>query len=130
MAVYTLPDLPYDYTALEPAISGKIMELHHDKHHKAYVDAANTTLDKLEAARAGSDFASIVGLQKTLAFNLAGHANHTIFWKNMGPDGHRSARWPARSRDQRLLRLLRGLPGALHGCGHHDPGLRLGRTHL
>lgn len=88
MAVYTLPDLPYDYAALEPAISGKIMQLHHDKHHKAYVDGANTTLEKLEAARSGGDFGAIVGLEKTLAFNLAGHANHTIFWQNMGPDGH------------------------------------------
>lgn len=52
MAVYTLPDLDYDYGALEPHISGKIMELHHDKHHNTYVQGANTALEKLaEAAR-------------------------------------------------------------------------------
>lgn len=87
MAVYTLPDLPYDYAALEPAISAKIMTLHHDKHHKAYVDGANTTLDKLAAARDANDFGSIVGLQKTLAFHLAGHINHSLFWQNLGPAG-------------------------------------------
>ena len=47
MGQYTLPDLPYDYGALEPYISGQIMELHHSKHHAAYVTGANTTLDQL-----------------------------------------------------------------------------------
>ena len=51
MSVYTLPDLPYDYAALEPHYSAKIVELHHDKHHAAYVTGANTTLDKLAEAR-------------------------------------------------------------------------------
>ncbi|MHB1234858.1 MAG: superoxide dismutase, partial [Microbacteriaceae bacterium] len=54
MADYTLADLPYDYSALEPHISGRIMQLHHDKHHKAYVDGANTALAKLVEARAGN----------------------------------------------------------------------------
>ena len=56
MAEYTLPDLPYDYGALEPHISGKIMELHHDKHHAAYVKGANTTLDQLAEAREKDSF--------------------------------------------------------------------------
>jgi len=85
MPIYTLPDLPYDYSALEPAISGRIMELHHDKHHQTYVTAANAALDSLAAAREGGDFASVVGLQKTLAFNLSGHINHSVFWQNMAP---------------------------------------------
>ena len=51
MTTYTLPDLPYDYGALEPSYSGRILELHHDKHHKAYVDGLNTTMDKLAEAR-------------------------------------------------------------------------------
>jgi Fe-Mn family superoxide dismutase len=84
---YTLPDLPYDPAALEPHYSGEIVELHHGKHHAAYVAGANTTLDKLEAARAANDFATIVGLEKTLAFNVAGHVMHSIFWQNMSPDG-------------------------------------------
>jgi superoxide dismutase, Fe-Mn family len=83
---YALPDLPYDYAALEPHISGQIIELHHDKHHNAYVTGANTTLEKLAAARTDSDFAGIVGLEKTLAFNLSGHVLHSIYWTNMAPD--------------------------------------------
>ena len=86
MAVYTLPELNYDYAALEPHISAKIMELHHSKHHKAYVDGANTALDKLAEAREAGDFANVSKLEKDLAFNLGGHVNHTIFWNNMAPD--------------------------------------------
>jgi Fe-Mn family superoxide dismutase len=84
---YTLPDLPYDYSALEPHYSAKVLELHHDKHHKAYVDGLNTTMDKLEKVRASGDYSTIVGLQKTLAFNLSGHVLHSIFWKNLSPEG-------------------------------------------
>jgi Fe-Mn family superoxide dismutase len=87
MADYTLPDLGYDFAALEPNISGRIMELHHDKHHKAYVDGANTALAKLAEARDANDFGNVNKLQKDLAFNLAGHVNHTIFWTNLSPDG-------------------------------------------
>ena len=86
MAIYTLPDLDYDYGALEPHISGEIMRLHHDKHHKAYVDGANTALEKLSESRAKGDFATIGKLEKDLAFNLGGHANHCVFWKNMTPN--------------------------------------------
>jgi Fe-Mn family superoxide dismutase len=87
MAAYTLPDLPYDYAALEPHLNGQILELHHDKHHAAYVKGANDTLDRLAEAREKSDFASIVGLEKTLAFNLSGHVLHSLYWANMSPDG-------------------------------------------
>lgn len=87
MTVYTLPDLAYDYGALEPYVSGEIMELHHDKHHNAYVVGANTTLEKIDDARNKNDFGGIVGLEKTLAFNLSGHVLHTIFWQNLSPDG-------------------------------------------
>jgi Fe-Mn family superoxide dismutase len=84
---YSLPELPYDYAALEPHISGQIIELHHDKHHAAYVAGANTTLDKLAAARDADDFGAIVGLEKTLAFNVSGHVLHSIYWTNLAPDG-------------------------------------------
>ncbi len=87
MAEYTLPDLPYDYGALAPHIAPEIMELHHSKHHQTYVNALNDTLEKLAAARDKGDFGPIAGLEKTLAFNLGGHINHSIFWKNMSPDG-------------------------------------------
>ncbi|GAC1312525.1 MAG: superoxide dismutase [Acidimicrobiales bacterium] len=87
MAQYTLPDLPYDFGALEPHYSGQILELHHDKHHAAYVTGANTTLDKLAEAREKGDFGAVVGLEKTLAFNVSGHVLHSVFWKNLSPDG-------------------------------------------
>lgn len=87
MAVYTLPELPYDYAALEPHISAKIMQLHHDKHHAAYVAGANAALEQLAAARESGDHATINLLEKNLAFNLGGHINHSIFWKNLSPNG-------------------------------------------
>lgn len=85
--VYTLPDLDYDYGALEPHISAQIMELHHDKHHQAYVTGANTALEKLAEARESGEFGAINKLEKDLAFHLGGHVNHSVFWKNMSPDG-------------------------------------------
>jgi len=87
MTTYSLPDLPYDYAALEPAITGEILELHHSKHHAAYVKGANETLEKLEEARAKEQYEGLVGLEKTLAFNLSGHILHSIFWKTLSPDG-------------------------------------------
>ena len=87
MAEYTLPDLPYDYSALAPHIAPEIMELHHSKHHNTYVQGLNTTLDKLAEARDKNDFGAVVGLEKTLAFNLGGHVNHSAFWNNLSPDG-------------------------------------------
>ncbi len=87
MTKYVLPDLSYDYGALEPNISGRIMELHHDKHHLAYVNGANTALDALAEARDKNDLTMVNKFQKDLAFNLAGHVNHTVFWRNMSPEG-------------------------------------------
>src|SRR5919205_4378968 len=77
---YELPELPYDYAALEPHISARIMELHHDKHHATYVAGANTALEKMAEARANGDAAAAAKLSKDLQFNLGGHINHSIFW--------------------------------------------------
>ena len=87
MADYTLPDLAYDYSALEPSISGTIMELHHSKHHQTYVTGANTALAQLAEARDSGNLANVNKLEKDLAFNLGGHVNHSIFWTNLSPDG-------------------------------------------
>jgi len=87
MAQYVLPDLPYDYDALEPHISARIMELHHDKHHKAYVDGANKTLEQLAEARSAGDFSRLAGLERALAFHFSGHILHSLFWQNLSPDG-------------------------------------------
>src|SRR5215471_10733104 len=87
MNQYKLPDLPYDYNALEPHISGKIMELHHGKHHAAYVKGANSALDQLDDARYKEDFSRVPALERTLAFNVSGHVLHSIFWQNLKPQG-------------------------------------------
>lgn len=87
MSTYTLPSLDYDFAALEPHISGRIMQLHHGKHHAAYVAGANATLDAMAEAREKNDLTWINKLQKDLAFNLGGHVNHSIFWKNLSASG-------------------------------------------
>jgi Fe-Mn family superoxide dismutase len=85
MTKYSLPDLRYDYGALEPHISGRIMELHHDKHHAGYVKGANSALDRLAEARHNEKYDDMPALEKALAFNLSGHVLHSIFWENMSP---------------------------------------------
>jgi Fe-Mn family superoxide dismutase len=87
MPQYVLPALPYDFGALEPHISARIMELHHDKHHKTYVEGANKALEMLEEVRSGGDFSRIAAIEKALAFNLSGHVLHSLFWQNLSPDG-------------------------------------------
>ncbi|MFJ1752882.1 superoxide dismutase [Kitasatospora sp. NPDC088134] len=87
MGAYTLPDLPYDYSALERAMSAEILELHHSKHHLAYVNGANQTLEQLAEARDKEQFGNLVGLQKTLGFHLSGHVLHSLFWENLSPEG-------------------------------------------
>jgi Fe-Mn family superoxide dismutase len=87
MAKYVLPELPYDYSALEPHYSAEQLQLHHDKHHAAYVTGANTTLDKLAEARQKGDFAAINQMEKNLAFHVSGHILHSLLWKNMAPRG-------------------------------------------
>jgi Fe-Mn family superoxide dismutase len=87
MKPYVLPDLDYDFAALEPHISGEIMALHHGKHHKAYVEKANEALEKIDEARAKDDLSSLAALETALAFNASGHVLHSIFWKNLTPRG-------------------------------------------
>jgi len=87
MSNYSLPTLPYPYDALEPHLSGELLELHHSKHHAAYVKGANETLDKLTEARESKEFDHIGQLEKSLAFNISGHVLHSILWKNMSPNG-------------------------------------------
>jgi Fe-Mn family superoxide dismutase len=84
---YELPKLPYGYGSLEPVCSEEILTLHHDKHHAAYVKGANKALEKLTDARGTGDYATINQLEKDLAFNLSGHVLHSMFWKNLSPDG-------------------------------------------
>jgi Fe-Mn family superoxide dismutase len=89
MGTYALPDLPYDYSALAPVITPEILELHHAKHHAAYVKGANDTLEQIAEIRDKDQITptGLVGLEKTFAFNLSGHVLHSIFWQNLSPDG-------------------------------------------
>merc|ERR1719414_1252081 len=80
-AKHTLPDLPYDYNALEPVISAEIMQLHHSKHHQTYVNNYNVAQEKLADAVAKDDAGAIIGLHGALKFNGGGHINHSIFWQ-------------------------------------------------
>lgn len=79
-----LPNLPYGYDALEPVISKKIMELHHTRHHLAYVTGANAAMDRLEKARAGEGLdIDYKATMRDLSFHLNGHKLHSIFWQNL-----------------------------------------------
>jgi Fe-Mn family superoxide dismutase len=80
---YKLPELPYDYAALEPFLSGKLLELHHTKHHNAYVTGANTAVEQISEARDKDNVSAVNLLTKNFTFNLAGHVNHSLFWQNM-----------------------------------------------
>jgi superoxide dismutase, Fe-Mn family len=90
---FELPPLPYDYAALEPHIDEQTMRLHHDKHHQAYVDNANKALagtewenNSVESALAELD-AMPEEIRTAVRNNAGGHANHTLFWEIMSPDG-------------------------------------------
>ncbi|KAJ3052698.1 Superoxide dismutase [Mn], mitochondrial [Rhizophlyctis rosea] len=88
---HTLPDLPYDYNALEPFISAEIMQLHHSKHHQAYVTGLNTAEEKLHDAVSKNDITTQISLQQNLKFNGGGTgsdtcpSSHSIFWTNLAP---------------------------------------------
>jgi len=90
---FELPPLPYDFNALEPHIDARTMEIHHDKHHQAYVDNANKALDGTEWANHSVEqvLANLEILpneiQTAVRNNAGGHANHTLFWEIMSPDG-------------------------------------------
>jgi superoxide dismutase, Fe-Mn family len=90
---FTLPDLPYAYDALEPTIDARTMEIHHSKHHQAYVDNANKALEGTEWANASveSVLASLsampADIQAAVRNNAGGHANHSLFWTIMSADG-------------------------------------------
>lgn len=83
---HTLPQLPYDYAALEPIICREIMELHHTKHHQTYVNNLNAAEEQLAEAVAKKDPSKIIALGGALKFNGGGHINHTIFWQNLTPN--------------------------------------------
>jgi len=82
---HTLPDLGYDFNALEPYISADIMKIHYEKHHATYVNNLNVASEKLAEATAKGDVGAAIALGPALRFNGGGHINHSIFWKNLVP---------------------------------------------
>src|SRR5687768_7145696 len=92
---YTLPELPYDYSALEPHIDAQTMEIHHTKHHQTYVDKLNAAIEGTDLADRYPNvddllrnFSSIPSdVQGAVRNHGGGHSNHSLFWQIMGPDG-------------------------------------------
>src|SRR2546423_668965 len=120
---YQLPDLPYDYAALEPHIDEQTMRIHHDKHHQAYVDNANKALEGTEWADRPveailGDLDLIPEDKRTAVRNNAGgHANHSLFWEIISPEGCGAAQLPTLEGTPRCrcLRRARGLDVDLEG---------------
>jgi Fe-Mn family superoxide dismutase len=82
---YTLPDLPYSSDALQPHISKTQLEIHHDKHHAAYVNGANAILERLDKARQAGTDVDMKATLKELSFQVGGHIMHRLFWNNLAP---------------------------------------------
>ena len=109
----------------------EILELHHDKHHAAYVDGANATLEKLAAARAQTTTSSAINqLQKNLAFHVSGHVLHSLFWTNMSPDGGGEPDGELAAAIEEYFGSFDALRGQLTRGGAERAGLRLGRARL
>lgn len=84
---FELPALPYPKDALEPFLGEQTLTLHHDKHHRGYVDSLNKAEEKAAAARESGDYGDIRAISDAMAFNYSGHLFHSIFWTCMSPDG-------------------------------------------
>jgi Fe-Mn family superoxide dismutase len=81
----TLPKLKYSYDGLEPVFSAKLLELHHSKHHQAYVNNLNIAMEELEEAISKNNVEKISELSQSIKFNGGGHFNHSFFWDNLAP---------------------------------------------
>lgn len=82
---YQLPELTYGYNELEPYISEQQLKLHHDKHHQAYVNGANSLFEKLVKARQEKSDLDMKAVLKELSFHVGGHVLHSLFWQNLAP---------------------------------------------
>lgn len=87
MTDYSLPDLPYDYDALEPFLSKQVLEWHHDVHHQGYVNGWKGAEEALEEQRLEGEFTETGSILSSFTHNFAGHVLHELFWNNMDPDG-------------------------------------------
>jgi len=124
---YKLPDLPYDFSALEPVITGEIMQLHYSKHHNAYVTNLNAALEKFFNAQQKQDAAALAASLQAIKFNGGGHVNHSIFWNNLTPEKSGGGEPPKGKLLQeiqkefgsldRLIELLSAMTVAIQGSG-------------
>ena len=129
---FSVPDLPYDYNALEPHIDEETMRIHHDKHHQAYVDKANAALEGTEWA--DKDVEEVVAnlsdlpadKQGPVRNNAGGHANHSFFWQVMSPDGGGEPSGDLADGDQLDLRQFRRVQGSAQERRNRSVWLRLG----
>lgn len=80
-----LPELKFDYGELEPVLSARLMEVHHNKHHRAYVANFNKAIEEFHEASAANNFPKCQALHKQIGFNGGGHINHSLFWENLAP---------------------------------------------
>ena len=93
--MYDLPKLGYDYNALAPVISEDLLRLHHDKHHAAYVNGANTILQKRDKEKTDQADFETKATFKELSFHIGGHLLHSLFWENLAPPGTGGGEKPA-----------------------------------
>jgi len=126
----TLPDLPCtyptssrnpqwfsltphidDYGALEPAISGQIMELHHSKHHQTYVTSYNNATEQLASATASESPTAQITLQPLINFHGGGHINHSLFWENLAPKNSGGGEPPSGKLGKAIDQAYGGLDG-------------------
>jgi Fe-Mn family superoxide dismutase len=100
-----------DYGALEPAISGKIMELHHSKHHATYVNSYNTAIEQLEEAQSKGDLVAQINLKPLINFHGGGHLNHSLFWENLAPKNQGGGEPPSGALSKAIDTQFGGLEG-------------------
>ncbi len=89
---YSLPKLSYGYKDLEPYLSQEQLQIHHEKHHQAYVTGANAILERIDRARRDQADLDIKATLKELSFHIGGHVLHTLFWGNLAPRGKSAPR--------------------------------------
>lgn len=107
----SLPDLDWDFNALEPYISGKINELHYTKHHQTYVNGYNQAIEQAAEAKAKGEVKKTIELQKNINFHGGGYTNHCLFWKNLAPKEQGGGEPP--SKDSDLAKLITKQYGSL-----------------
>ncbi len=100
---HRLPPLPYPYDALEPVISRRTLQIHHDRHHLAYVEGLNKAERKLVEARRTGDFSLVKHWEREIAFNGSGHILHSIYWTVMAPGGRESPGYYTRREVERYF---------------------------